>query len=642
VAGPAVGATLVSRLRNAPEALRGAVILIVGTIAALVWANLPASSYGSFWHLPLGFQLGSFAFELDLRHWVNDAVMAVFFAHVTLEVRRELELGELRDLRRASVPAIAAAAGLVIPALIYVGVTWGTDFVGGWGIVVSTDTAFVLGMLALVGRTMPPQLRIFLVTLAVADDVGALGVIAFAYTEDFTPLPLALAALGLLVIAVMRFAGVWRGALYLLPSLLVWVGFFLSGVHATLAGVAIALLLPIFPTRFADLRRAQDHVRAFQMVPTARYARSAEESLARAVSVNERAYQALTPYISWLILPVFALANAGVRITQDSLVDAFNSRLTWGIIAGLVLGKIVAITASTFAVSRLRRGALAPSIRMPHVLGVSMLAGMGFTISLFVTELAFDDPLDVSRAQIGVIAATVLAAILGSLTFGILGARERRRSPDRTSLVRPFDPARDPAIGDGASAIVAVIEYGDYATPYSPTADEMHRETAGRFGSDVVYSFRHLPPGQPLGRSAALAHEAAGAQGRFWEMRDELIREAPIESERQIVRAAANAGLNLRRFERDWRSGTGSQRLDEDILDAEAMHLERVPVFFIDGRRHEGSIDADSINAAVAAARDRRLRRDEEERDDPAVARVHDHEEHHRVEEQVHGQHVGQ
>ncbi|GGM36172.1 Na(+)/H(+) antiporter NhaA 2 [Dactylosporangium sucinum] len=592
----------IARLLRSPEALRGAVVLIAGTVVALIWANLPGDGYESVWHLPLGLDLAGSRFELDLRHWVNDAVMAVFFAHVTLEVRRELELGELRDWRRASVPVIAAVAGLVVPALIYVRATWGTDAVGGWGIVVSTDTAFVLGMLALIGRGMPAQLRIFLVTLAVADDVGALGVIAFAYTDRFSPLPLLIAVGGLAVIAVMRFLGVWRGALYLLPSIVVWAGFFLSGVHATLAGVAIAVLLPIFPTRFDALRRAQDHVRAFQMSPTAGYARTAGDSLARAVSINERAHRALAPYITWLVLPIFALANAGVTVTRESLADAFTSRLTWGIIAGLVVGKIVAISVSTWIVTRVRPGALGPAVRMSHVVGVSMLAGMGFTISLFVTDLAFDDAVDVSRGQIGVIAATVLAAALGAVAFAVMSARERRRSPHRDRLVRTLDPSRDPVLGDPASAAVTVVEYGNYATPYSPAAGEMRREMEGRFGGEVVYTFRHLPLDQPLGRSAAIANEAAALQGRFWEMRDELIREAPIEDERQIRRAAAGAGLNLRRFERDWSDATGVQRVDEDLADAEAMHLHRAPTYFIDNVRYDGSIDADSVNTAVAAA----------------------------------------
>ncbi|WP_405145614.1 Na+/H+ antiporter NhaA [Sphaerisporangium sp. NBC_01403] len=594
----------ISRLARSPEALRGASVLITATIAALVWANLPGYSYQTFWHLPLGFELGGFRFELSLQHWINDAVMAVFFAHVTLEVRREIELGELRDWRRASVPVIAAVAGLVIPALVYVGVTWGSDAVGGWGVVVSTDTAFVLGMLALVGRGMPPQLRIFLVTLAVADDVGALGVIAFAYTDHFNPLPLLLAAAGLAVIAVMRFLGVWRGALYLLPSIMVWVGLYLSGVHATLAGVAIALLLPIFATGFDDLRRARDHMRAFQMSPTAGYARTAENSLARAISINERAHRALIPYITWLILPMFALANAGVRITGESLADAFTSTLTWGILIGLVVGKIVAIMVSTWIVTRVRPGSLGPAVHMSHILGVSMLAGMGFTISLFVTELAFDDPVDVSRAQIGVIAATVIAAALGAITFSIVSARERRRSPHRDRLVRALDPARDPVLGDSTSAVIAVVEYGNYATPYSPGSGEMRQEMEGRFGGDVVYSFRHLPLEQPLGRSAAIANEAAALQGRFWEMRDELLREAPIETERQIRRAAAAAGLNLRRFEEDSGDAATAQRVEEDLQDAEMMHLNEAPTYFIDNVRYEGSIDASSVNAAVANARD--------------------------------------
>lgn len=594
--------TLSARVRNSPEALRGAVALFAATVAALAWANLPDSTYEAFWHLPLGFEIGSFTFDLDLLHWVNDALMALFFAHVTLEVRRELALGELRDWRRATVPLIAAVAGLIVPALIYVAITWGSGSVSGWGVVVSTDTAFVLGMLALIGRAMPPALRIFLVTLAVADDVGALGVIAFAYTDDFTPAPLLLAATGLGIITLLRFARVWRGVLYLLPSILVWVGFLLSGIHATLAGVAIALLLPIFATRFDDVRRAQDHVRAFQMAPTASYARTAENSLARAVSINDRAYNALTPYVMWLILPMFALANAGVQITQDSLVDAFTSRLTWGIIIGLVLGKTVAITGATWIMARLRPQSLSPSLRMPQIFAVSLLSGMGFTISLFVVELAFDNPTDVSRAQIGVLFATVLAAILGAIAFSVLNGRERRRFPHRDRLLRPLDPARDPVLGDPSTAVIAVVEYGNYATPFLAGAAEMREQMLGRFGGNVCHAFRHLPLEEPFGREAALANEAAAAQGRFWEMRDALLGEAPILTERHIQRAAATAGLNLRRFDHDWSHAIGTERVDQDMEEGKLMHLTQAPTFFIDGHRYTGPIDADSINSAVAEA----------------------------------------
>lgn len=591
-----------ARLRNSPEALRGALVLFAGTIIALVWANLPDSNYEAFWHLPLGFGIGSLTFDLDLLHWVNDALMALFFAHVTLEVRRELELGELRDWRRASVPLIAAIGGLIVPALIYVAITWGTASVSGWGVVVSTDTAFVLGMLALVGRAMPSALRIFLVTLAVADDVGALGVIAFAYTDDFDPAPLLLAAVGLGIIALLRFARVWRGVAYLLPSVLVWVGFLLSGVHATLAGVAIALLLPIFATRFDDIRSAQDHVRAFQMAPTASYARTAENSLARAVSINDRAYNALTPYVMWLILPIFALANAGVRITQESLNDAFTSRLTWGIVIGLVLGKTVAITSATWIMNRLRPQALSPSLRMSQIFGVSILSGMGFTISLFVVELAFDDATDVSRAQIGVLAATMLSALLGAIVFSILSGRERRRFPHRDRLLRPFDPDRDPVLGDPSAAVISVVEYGNYATPFLAGSTEMRQQMLGRFGRDVCHAFRHLPLEEPLGRSTALANEAAAVQGRFWEMHDALLAQAPIRTERQIARAAAAAGLNLRRFEHDWMSAIGAERVDQDIEEGDVMHLTGAPTFFIDGRRYTGTIDPVSVTAAVAEA----------------------------------------
>ncbi|OJV95396.1 MAG: Na+/H+ antiporter NhaA [Microbacterium sp. 67-17] len=591
-----------ARFRGAPEALRGATVLLAATLVALVWANLPGDTYDMVWHLPLGFEIGDFSFELDLRHWVNDAAMALFFASVTLEVRRELELGELRDWRRASAALIAAVAGLVVPAILFIAVNGGTDAVGGWGVVISTDTAFVLGMLALVGRSMPPQLRVFLVTLAVADDVGALAVIAFAYTDDFTPAPLILVAVGLAIILAMRRAGVWRGALYLAPSVVVWAGFLMSGVHATLAGVAIALLLPVFSTRPADMRRANDHVRAFQQSPSAHAARAAEQAVARAISVNERAYRALNPSVTWFILPLFALANAGVSVAGPTLSDAFGSRLTWGVVIGLVVGNAVAITLSTLIVRRVSPHSVSPNLRIEHIFGLSLLAGMGFTISLFVAELAFTDPVDLSRAQIGILTGTLTAALLGALAFGVLGVRERRRVPDRDRLLRSARANRDPMLGDAERALVTVVEYGDFTSPFSPTSDEMRREMTTRFGTDVAFTFRHLPTVNSASRTAALANEAARAQGRFWEMRDALLREAPVESERQILRAASAAGVNLRRLQVDRDRGLGAWRVEQDASDAESMSISTAPTFFIGGVRYNGPIDADSINAAVADA----------------------------------------
>lgn len=585
-------------LRRSPEALRGALVLMAATAAALTWANLSGTTYDAFWHLELGFDLGDARFALDLRHWVNDLLVALFFGHVTLEVRRELELGELRDRRLATAPALAALAGLVVPALVYVTVTWGTAAVEGWGVVVSTDTAFALGVLALAGRSVPASLRAFLVTLVVVDDVGALAVVAFAYTDRLSPGPLLGAAAGLAVIVGMRLAGVWRGPLYLLPSVAVWAGFFFSGVHATLAGVAIALLLPVFSARPDDLHRAQAHVRAFHLAPTAHRARTAEESLARAVSINERAHRALTPYVAWFVLPVFALANAGVRITPESLTHAVGSRLTWGVVLGLVVGKAVAIVLTTWLVVRGRPGSLGPGTRMSHVLGVSMLAGMGFTISLFVTDLAFDDPLDVAAAQLGVLAATVVAGLAGGLTFAVVGSRERRRAPRTGRLLRPLDPARDPVLGAAARANVTVVEYGAFTSPFSPDADELRSEVA-RFGTQVAYTFRHLPVDGPLGRAAAVATEAAALQGRFWQMRDALIRHAPVLTERQIRSAAAQAGLNLARFDRDRVRPEVAARVDEDVADAAAMGLRQAPAYFVDGLRHEGLLDVEAVAAAV-------------------------------------------
>lgn len=600
---------LVRRIQRTPVALRGALLLVASTAAALVWANLPGAGYVAFWHAPLSVGLGDAVLSLDLRHWVNEALMAFFFALVTLEVRREFELGELRDWRRAVVPIVAAVAGLIVPAVVYLVLTWGTDAASGWGVVVSTDTAFVLGVLALVGRSIPAQVRVFLVTLAVADDVGALAVIAFAYTDDFDPAPLLIAALGLGIIVVMRVAGVSRGALYLLPAVVVWAGFLASGVHATLAGVAVALLLPVFPARHSAVRAVRDRVRTFQIAPSAATARAASSMLSSAISVNERAHRALEPAVTWVVLPLFALANAGVVITGESLVDAVGSRLTWAVIIGLIVGKFVGVAGAVWLIRLIRPGAVDPAIRGVHLVGVSILAGMGFTIALFVADLAFVDPVDLGRAQIGILSATVIGAVGGGGILLVAARRDRVIAAARRRLLTPVDPARDPLLGDAERAAVTVVEYGDVATPYLPGSPEMLHEMRGRFGSGVAYTFRHAALTGPLDRSAARAVEAAAQQGRFWEMRDAMIEQAPIVDGEQIRRAAAQAGLNLRRFERDWGAGVGAERVDADVADAIALGIVETPVFFIDGIRHDGAIDADSVNAAVRVAHDAALAR---------------------------------
>lgn len=317
-------------IRNAGQARLGAILLLLGTAAAILWANLASGSYDAFWdtHLVLG--VGDIELEFTLHSAVNDALMAIFFFTVGLEVRREFAIGELTSWSRALVPVVAAIAGLAVPALLFLFVARGTGQEHAWGMVISTDTAFLVGALALVGPRVPGRLRVFLLTLAVVDDIGALSIIALVYTEDFTPLPLVIAAVGLVGVYFTRYLPSGRGPVYGTLAIIVWLAFLASGVHPTLAGVAIALLVPVYRPNRRDVEHALELARTFRQSPNSEYARAAANSLRESISINERLQSAYSPYVAYVILPLFALANAGVVVTPDILAAALVSPVTWG------------------------------------------------------------------------------------------------------------------------------------------------------------------------------------------------------------------------------------------------------------------------------------------------------------------------
>lgn len=584
----------VSLLRPPSGEVAAATVLLSATLIALVWANLPGSTYHDVWATPLYFEFGSLSFGMDLHHWINDALMALFFAFLTLEVRREIEMGELRDRRRAAVPVLAAAVGLALPAALFLAVTADTDAAAGWGVVVSTDTAFVLGVLALVGRRMPAQLRVFLVTLAVADDIGALAIIALFYTDELKLVPILVALAGLAIIALLRRLEVWRGAIYLMAAVLVWVALYESGVHATLAGVVIALLLPIFPTSPEHVTRARRLMSAFAQSPSPTFARLAEDGLQRAVSVNERAHRQLLPYVNFLILPLFALANAGVHITPDILKDAFTSELTWGIILGLTVGKTVGITATAAIAQRVRPGALPPGLRISHIGATAVLSGIGFTLSLFVADLAFDDETTLGRAQIGILSASLLAAVIGSILFRILDRRERSTTSAGTELRPPITPERDHTRGP-ADTPLNVVLYGSFTCGFCAASAEVMDELRAHFGQQMSYTFRHLPAGLPFAREFALASEVAAQQGRFWQFYDAVFASQPITNKTQLYEAASRAGMNLRLLRNDLSSESVAHRVEEDETAASDMGLNSTPALFIQGELYEGAKDADTL-----------------------------------------------
>ncbi|QNG18155.1 Na+/H+ antiporter NhaA [Rhodococcus triatomae] len=578
--------------------------LLAATALALLWANI-GDSYATFWHTPVSVQIGDYGITLDVKHWVNDALMTLFFFVVGLEVKRELAIGELTDRSRAAVPLVAAAAGLALPALVFLLLNPTGEEARAWGVVVSTDTAFVLGALALVGPKNAARLRVFVLTLAVADDIGALTIIAVFYTEDLSFGFLMLGGLGLLVIMQLRRLEVWRGVAYFVVAAATWVAFFESGVHPTLVGVLIALILPVYAPRRSEVEQAGALARAFRQSPSSDHARAAQLGVLRAVSMNDRLLRFYQPYTAYLVVPIFALANAGVELSGQTLRQAISSPLTWGVVLGLVVGKFVGITGATWLMRRLQPASVPPGLPFAHVAGGAALAGIGFTISLFIVDLAIESPLLANEARVGVLFAAILATLSGWAIFRISDWRTPPTEPAGTHLLRPVDPARDHIRGP-VDAPLTLVEYGDFECPFCSKATGSLREVFEHFGPSLRYVFRHLPKEQehPSARYAAEASEAAGAQGRFWEMHDLLFRHSDALGEDDIYRYAEALGLDLDRFEKDLRTDEYGLRVDDDVLDARTSEIGMTPTFYLGGpgqdpMRHTGPFDAASLIAGL-------------------------------------------
>ncbi len=605
---PVGGTGLLARVTLLRRHLRtdagGAGLLLGATVVALLWANSPVGdSYDSFWRTELRVGVGGSELALDLQHWVNDGLMAFFFFVVGLEVKRELVIGELADRRRAAVPALAALSGLVVPALVYVAFNLGDAAASAWGVVISTDTAFLLGLMALLGSRCPPQLRVFVVALAIADDVGALLVIALFYTEDLRPDALALAVLGIALMFGLRFLRVWRGPAYLVLAASAWVALYLSGVHPTLLGVAIALFTPAYTARREEVDDAARRTRAYLQSPNPEFGRAARLSIDRSVPPGERLQQLWRPWTTFVIVPLFALANAGVSLTAESLRGAATSPVTLGVVTGLVLGKLAGILAGTGVAVRLRLGDVAPSLSGLQLAGGAALSGIGFTISLFIVDLAFEDETMANQARVGILAASVLAALLGSAILRLAAHRRPPGTGGRPELLDlPVDPARDHIRGP-ADAPLTLIEYGDFECPFCGRVTGVVDALQARFGDRLRYVFRHAPlvDVHLHAQLAAEAAEAAAAQGRFWEMYDRLYANQEHQSIVDLLDHAAAIGLDLPRFARDLGAGRFARRIEQDLVSAEASGVTSVPTFFIGGRRHTGPHDEETLAAALLA-----------------------------------------
>jgi NhaA family Na+:H+ antiporter len=410
------------------EASSGSVLLIAAVIA-LIWANAPfGETYKQFWETHLHIELGFFQFNESLQHVVNDALMAIFFFVVGLEIKRELAVGELRDRKKAALPAIAALGGMMVPALIYVMFVAGQggEATGGWAIPMATDIAFSVGVISLLGRRVSTGAKLFLLALAIADDIGAILVIAIFYTSDLALLWLAAGLAGLVGVYLAQRAGIRSTLFYTVFGVIIWFLIFQSGVHATLAGVALGLMTPVYPLYSEDdyQRRSSWILGRFEMnraAPNHRerldYDAMQLAAVAReSVAPLDRLESALQPWSSFVVVPIFALANAGVRFAdfQNGVLDALTSPITLGVGLGLLVGKLVGISVATWIAVRVGVGRLPSNTGWSQIVGLASLAGIGFTVSMFVTELAFDTPALTDSAKVGIFAGSALAGVIGT------------------------------------------------------------------------------------------------------------------------------------------------------------------------------------------------------------------------------------
>jgi Na+/H+ antiporter NhaA len=587
----------------------GAAVLLAAAAAALVWVNVDASSYDSLWHTKLAIRIGEAGVTLDLRGWVNSGLMTFFFFVVGLEARREWDLGELRERRRSALPLLAGLGGMAVAVLIYLAFNSGRSSAHGWGIAMSTDTAFALGLLALLGRRFPERLRAFMLTLLVVDDVASLVVIATVYTENLKVAPLLVAVGFYLVVIVARSIPVRIGFVYFVLGVGAWVGLLKSGVEPVVIGLAMGILTFAIPAERSSLERATERFREFREQPTAELARSVRAQLRSATSTNERLQQLWHPWTSYAIVPVFALANTGIAVSGALLSRAFTSPITLGILVGYVVGKPVGITGGSWLVTRLSGGRLRPPVGWAAVAGAGTIAGAGFTVALLVATLAFDGP-RLEEAKVGVLSAVLGASLLTWLLF-----RATRRLPRRLRILavlgtaqplvdldRGVDPERDHIRGPMVAA-VTMVEYGDFECPYCGQAEPVVRELLGDFG-DVRYVWRHLPLSDvhPNAQLAAEAAEAAANQGAFWEMHDLLLTHQNALDPSDLMGYAEELGLDIERFTNDLREHEGAAQIAEDVDSADVSGVSGTPTFFINGQRHYGAYDIDTLSKAVVTA----------------------------------------
>jgi len=588
-----------------------AIVLLGAAIAALVWANSPWSdSYESVWTTKLSIQLGGHGISANLRQWVNQGLMTFFFLVVGLEAKRELDVGDLRERRRLTIPAFAAIGGMIVPIAIYLAINAGGAGARGWGAAMSTDTAFALGALALLTPRVATRLRVFLLSLAVVDDLGGLAVISTAYTTHVSIVALTM-AIGLFVLLLaLRFVPVGRRQLSVVVGVALWVAMFKSGIDPVVVGLAIGLVTSAYPPSREDLERATALTRSFREQPTPELARSAQQGVLSAISPNERLQYSLHPWTSYVIVPLFALANAGIHVTGGLLADAVTSPIALGILFAYVAGKPLGILGASWVASRPALHGPRLPLSWPSLAGGGAVAGIGFTVALLISGLAFHGQL-LQEAKLGVIASALVAPLLAWCAFGVVRRMPQRvrarqivaTAEDILDLSDDIEPERDHIRG-ALDARITLVEYGDFECPYCGRAESVLRELVASLGDEIRYVWRHLPLNDVHYRAqlAAEASEAASAQGRFWEFHDALLAHQDDLTPTDIGNYARELGIDVERFWDETRRHEYAPRVARDVASADASGVSGTPTFFINGRRHQGAYDLETLTAAVRAA----------------------------------------
>jgi len=591
-----------------------ATVLASALLVALIWSNVATGSYEQFWSTQLTAGLSGRAITLNLREFVNSGLMALFFLVVGLEARREWDVGELRIRSRVTLPFLAGLGGMVVPIAIYLAFNAGKPTAHGWGAAMSSDTAFALGALAIVGGSrLPDRVRTYLLTFSVVDDLLGLAVIAVFYSSHVRWVPLLIGAVLLAIYAILTNRRISNPPAYLLLGVGTWVAFWESGVDPIVAGLVIGLLTGAYPAGREDLEQATDAFRLFREQPTARLADEARQVVRSAISPNERLQERYHGWTGYVIVPLFALANADIKITGSFLAHAYTSPATLGIMIGYVVGKPIGTAGTAWLVSKLTKRRLTPPVGWGAVVGVGAVSGIGFTVSFLIISLAFHGPV-LAEAKLGVLSGAIAATLLTWLVFSGLNRMSPRTrlqalfgtASTVTDLAVPVDPERDHIRGPKKDALVTLVEYGDFECPYCGRAEPAVRGLIREFG-ELRFVFRHLPltDVHAHAQMAAEASEAAAVQGAFWEMHDMLMDHQGALTFSDLVGYAESIGIDTDKFSADLRKHVGAYRVAEDIDSADLATVSGTPTFFINGNRYYGAFDLAALKEAIHTAKAR-------------------------------------